>query len=282
VVRTWNELRVSVRVEDRDVVANFLFDSGASGLIIDDADSRSVLRSYWQEAPPLEGLKVLLEDIGCAAETEVETGSVVDEDWAENWKLHFQPMSVGQRLWICPPWSPDVPQSRVGIEIDPGMAFGTGQHATTRGCLILIEECVARKCVERALDVGTGSGILAIAVARLADAKVWATDVDPVARATAANNVAVNDVASYVQISSDWPIVDASFDLIVANLFTNLLVELGARFARDLAVGGTLVCSGFVETDEACIRATLERRGFTLHRRLAEEGWISLSFKRRG
>jgi len=202
------------------------------------------------------------------------------EDWAESWKLHFQPQAVGTRLYICPPWNCVAPAGRVSIVIDPGMAFGTGQHATTRSCLLLLERAMDDRGVTRALDVGTGSGVLAIALVKLGVLEVWAIDTDPMACTIAAANAVCNGVETCVHIRSSLDEVSGAFDLVTANLFANLLEEMAVRLVGLLRPGGVLICSGFLNADELRVRKTYEARGLRLVRRHEEQSWVTLTLQR--
>ena len=156
------------------------------------------------------------------------------------------------------------------------MAFGTGQHATTRSCLSLIDSRIAQSKVDRALDVGTGSGILAIALAKLGAKYVVASDIDPCARQAAQINSATNGVVGSIRIVDRWQTAEPSYDLIVANLFTSLLVEMSDAFSSALLEGGALLCSGFLESDAPIVADALERSGMTISDRILDDGWVAL------
>jgi ribosomal protein L11 methyltransferase len=160
------------------------------------------------------------------------------------------------------------------------MAFGTGQHATTRGCLVLLETIVEHRAVTRALDIGAGSGVLAIAIAKLGVAEVWAIDTDARACAIAQENATCNGVAPQVVIRSSIDEVTSSFDLITANLFANLLDEMAGRCARLLRAAGVMICSGFLTTDESRVRSAYEAQGLHVLHRYEEQSWVALAVQR--
>lgn len=282
VTQTWFEVIVEVPPGGADSVANFLVENGAPGVQIQEENGRAVLTAHFAGAPPLQGLQRYCADIGCSwpAPARINVRETASEDWEHNWKLHFQPQLLGQRLYICPPWTVEPPPGRIAVVINPGMAFGTGQHASTRGCLHLLDGMAAERQIGRALDVGTGSGVLAIALAKLGSPAVWAVDIDPNARAIAAENVARNHVEACVQIRSALDEVQGAFDVITANLFANLLQELAARLAALVRRDGVLICSGFLDADEPAVCHAYAGLGFQVYRRYEELPWVTLSLRR--
>ena len=215
-----------------------------------------------------------------------------EEEWAEAWKRFFSLERVGRRLVVCPTWTDYAPHGEeVVIRLDPGMAFGTGQHPTTRVCLEALESRLrpGQEAPTQApvvvLDVGTGSGILAIAAALLGAARVLALDVDPVAVDIARQNVAVNGVEGRVQVlegSLDAVLrfSDAGeprFDMIVANISTAAIIEAAPALAHALAPGGTLVASGIGEASAETCRSALERAGLKVLDQTHREGWCALT-----
>lgn len=277
----WFELVLEVPLALSEAVANFLAESGAPGLQLDEHGASVSLIAYYASAPRLDSLKRYCADLGSPLESgAVRVREIAEQDWAENWKLNFVPQVIGQRLCVCPPWEVAAPPNRVVIVIEPGMAFGTGQHATTQGCLEGLERAVQTRSIGLALDVGTGSGILAIALAKLGVPNVWAVDVDPQALAIAEANAASNAVQGQITFSREIDAIAGPVDLLVANLFTNLLLEGAERFARVLAPGGLLVCSGFLQHDAASIEARYAGLGFRLAWRHDQAGWVTLALER--
>lgn len=279
VLTMWFEWTLEVPHHASDAVANFLIERGAPGLQIEPRAGQVLLTAYFAAAPPVTALRRFCADIGCP---EVADHSCVrpiaSEDWAENWKVHFEPRLVGERLYVCPPWKPAAPEGRLPIVIDPGMAFGTGHHATTRGCLELLEDGLRESGVRRALDLGTGSGILAIALAKLGVAEIWAVDTDPHACRIAAANAQLNHVERHIHFAPHLENVAGPFDLIVANLFANVLTELARPLTAALRSPGTLICSGLLSTDEAMVRGAYEGRGLSLATRRDDPPWVTLAW----
>jgi ribosomal protein L11 methyltransferase len=281
---TWTELRIDVPRLHGDAVANFLIDCGAPGLQCADDGDTARLTAYFANQPPLAALRRYCADLGCPADRPggvgIDARVIADEDWAHNWKLHSQPQLVGERLYISPSWAAGAPAGRIPVIIDPGMAFGTGQHPSTRGCLRQIERVAVDCPPRRALDVGTGSGVLAIALAKLGTHNVWAVDTDATACTVATANAIANDVAKQLHVRSDLSNVSDTFDLVVANLYANGLASLAPRLSSYLRTNGTLITAGLLLVDEVWVQAAYEQLGFAVVERDVEESWVTLVFRR--
>ena len=283
VAEKWVEVAVEVPHEHADAVANFLIESGAPGLVTNTSGATTILTAHYSSSPPLDSLKRFCAAIDCDGPFPlVRTQTVAEQDWAENWKQHFEPLLVGDQLFVCPPWRCIAPPGRLAVVINPGMAFGTGHHASTRGSLVLLERNIRRRHVARALDVGTGSGILAIAMLKLGVNDVWAIDIDPLACQITAINAAVNEVDDRLHIAATWDACTGPFDLIVANLFATLLIERAPCLSRSIAAGGTLICSGLLAPDEGSVRRAYQRLGLTVVARFEESAWVTLDFANKG
>ncbi len=209
--------------------------------------------------------------------------TLTEEDWAEAWKKDYRPLQVGQRLVIVPSWQTYRPRpGQMTITLDPGMAFGTGLHPTTRLCLEALEQY---RPYQRVLDLGTGSGILAIAAARLGAGSVLALDVDPVAVRTARENVVINELEAAIEVehgSLDRVKVEGTrFDLIVVNILADTIVRLlEAGLAEHLTPNGILIASGIIAAREAELIGSLESQGMTLVERRQERDWLMLIGRR--
>jgi ribosomal protein L11 methyltransferase len=237
----------------------------------------------------------------------LQTRTLEEQDWANAWKQHYSILRVGERTVVVPSWLEYEPKpGDVVISLDPGMAFGTGLHPTTQLCLRLLER-YARPGL-RTLDLGTGSGILAIAAAKLGAGPVLAIDNDPVAAQVAAENVAANQIGHVVSaaegslgagqrmghwLSGDFgersgirdrgsdtdprsPIPDPQFDLIAANLIAKVLVILANDMAAALVPGGILISSGIIDTKEADVVAAFDAAGLRQVERHVEGEWVAL------
>jgi len=277
----WFELSVEVPPAQSDAVANFLIEAGAPGLQLQDDGGMVRLVAHYTQAPPTAALRAFCASLGVPLSGDafrIET--IRSEDWAENWKLHFRPQIFGRRLCVCPPWDAAVVPERVAVVIEPGMAFGTGQHASTAGCLTLLDRVIGIRPMRRALDMGTGSGILAIAMVKLGVGDVWAVDVDPQALAIAETNATRNGVRKHIRFVSRIDSINETFDLITANLYANPLQELAGSFAARLAAGGMVICAGLLTTEEHQVRRAYEACGLEVGSRLEDAGWVTLAFAR--
>jgi len=185
-----------------------------------------------------------------------EVSSVAQQDWAEGWKQHFTASRFGRRLVVKPTWEEFVAQpGDVIVNLDPGMAFGTGSHETTRLCLQALAELFDEAPRARLLDVGTGSGILAIAAVRLGATTVVANDIDPDACVVARENAALNNVAGRIEIT-DAPLeaLTGEYDVVIANILAEENVRLAPHLLTHLAPGGSLLLSGILREKEDLVR----------------------------
>ncbi len=224
----------------------------------------------------------------------VRSHEVDEEDWANAWKRFYHPMRFGRRLVIRPSWRTFAagPDDLV-IELDPGMAFGTGLHQTTAMCMELLEDYIAPDAV--VLDQGTGSGILAIAAARLGAAHITAVDVSEVAVEATRENAARNEVSDRIDVRRGEEVPhppapspvrgrgvggEGTYDVVIANIIANVIIALSAPFAAALKPGGALIASGIIRDREDEVRGALEAAGFTVERREGRDEWVALVARR--
>jgi len=221
-----------------------------------------------------------LQAFGLRTIGELRTRLVDEADWADAWKAHFPVMRIGRHVVIRPTWrrhraAPD----DVVLALDPGMAFGTGLHPTTRLCLVALERLAdaGRMTGARVLDVGCGSGILAIAAVRLGAADAVGVDTDPIAIESTLANARRNRLAPRVRASvGSLPTGEPPFDVIAANLIAGVLVQIAAQLAAELAAGGRLVASGIFVDREGEVRHAFEAAGLAVTERTAEGDWVAL------
>jgi ribosomal protein L11 methyltransferase len=215
---------------------------------------------------------------------DLQTRIVHEADWAAAWKAFFPVLRVGRRLVIRPTWRRHrARREDVVIALDPGMAFGTGLHPTTRLCLASLEPLAAdgRLAGARVLDVGCGSGILAIAAVRLGAASALGVDTDPIAVDATLANARRNRLGSRVRArEGSIPTGEPAFDVVLANLIAGVLVPLAAGLRSELRPGGSLVASGIFVDREAEVRAAFEAAGLVVTERTAEGDWIVLTCRR--
>jgi ribosomal protein L11 methyltransferase len=211
---------------------------------------------------------------------EVTTRLVDEADWAEEWKRHFPVLRVGRRLVIRPSWRRHrAAGDEVVLALDPGMAFGTGLHPTTRLCLAALERLADRGGVagRRILDVGCGSGILAIAGVRLGAASALGVDTDPLATEATTANARRNGLGRQIQArEGSLPTGEGPFEIVLANLIASLLVRLAGDLRAELAPGGTLLASGIFVDREREVRAALGTAGLRVTARLGDGDWVAL------
>lgn len=202
---------------------------------------------------------------------------VAETDWAEAWKQHLTVLHVGRRLVIRPSWLPYTPaEGEVVVELDPGMAFGTGTHPTTQMCLLALEDWMRPGA--RVLDLGTGSGILAIVAAKLGAGRVLALDTDPQAVGVARENVYRNRVADRVRVArGSLAQAVGRFDVVVVNILARVLIEMAEQgLARRLAQEGRLIVAGLLAGQEEEVRDAFQRAGLAVVGRRQVEDWVAL------
>ena len=232
----------------------------------------------------LEIALLLLARATSISEPQIRT--LEPEDWSESWKAYFEPQHIGQHTVIVPTWREYSPQpDEIVMRIDPGMAFGTGLHATTRLCLIALERQALRDM--RVLDVGTGSGILGIAAVLQGARSVDALDIDPVAVQVAQENAALNAVTDRMHVargtlrgsdtSAEIPVQPAAdYDLLLANILAEVIIDLAPALAEALKAGGVLIASGIISEKGPAVERALTEAGLLVSERLDENDWLAL------
>ncbi len=292
----WIEISVTVDPEVAEAVSEVFnrFNPGQEGHTsavieiegfdpIGDVDHlQAIVRTYIPESP--EGwerarrIEVALGHLNLIRPVPPPHIQVIDEeDWANAWKKHYRPLRVGRRLVILPVWEtpPAVEKEAIIIRLDPGLAFGTGLHPTTRLALQLLEEALQPGM--RVLDVGTGSGILAIAAALLGARHVVATDIDPQAVTAARKNVLENQVEEHVEVREGSFPTDETFDLVIVNILPHVILNLlDQGLWRTVDEGGHLLLSGITEARETDIMLAVSARGGHITKRIREGDWVGL------
>jgi ribosomal protein L11 methyltransferase len=288
VAQSWSQLSVRTSPANIDVLSNFLIERGAPGVVL----KKRGLEAFFATPPAGASLRRdvsrFVAAIGRlsprAQKTRLQWKLVKQENWEHSWKRFIKPRRVGKSFWVTPPWlEPPKFHSRSVITIEPGMAFGTGTHATTRGCMEYLESIAARFAGGRfsALDVGTGSGILAIALALLGAAEIMAIDNDPVALQVARENFRANKVAQRVRLSgAQLSAIRRRFDVVVANLTAETIVELAGALETKVAAKKFLVLSGILHKKANTVTRRFAGSFRVLERKRSRE-WVTLLLQRK-
>lgn len=300
----WTEVRMTVPTADTDQAAAIANMVVPYGLYIEDYSdleagareiahidlideellardrTRSVLHVYISpEENPAEAAAFLGERFAAAGiPCELLTNAVSEEDWANNWKAYFKPLPVGERLLICPTWEP-VPAAdgRAVLSIDPGMAFGTGGHDTTRLVLETLEDVITPET--ELLDIGCGSGILSIAALLLGAQRAFGVDIDPLAVKTARENGALNGLSEPRFAVCEGNLaerVSGQYDVVAANIVADAIIALSSAVPAFLKPGGAYIVSGIIDTREAEVLEALKSSGFAVVERREHGGWLCL------
>ncbi|MCW1051405.1 50S ribosomal protein L11 methyltransferase [Streptococcus anginosus] len=307
-MNTWQELTITVSREAEEAVSNILIDLGSQGVAIDDsADylgeagpfgevlpqlkqlNTVAITAYYPETVNLEMIRqevkehlAQLRDFGLEiGETQLTTQQLAEEDWADNWKKYFEPARVTHDLTIVPSWTDY--EATIGekiIKLDPGMAFGTGTHPTTKMSLFVLEQIL--RGGETVLDVGTGSGVLSIASSLLGAKDIYAYDLDEVAVRVAQENIELNPDMENIHVASGDLLrgVEIEADVIVANILADILVNLTDDAYRLLKDEGYLIMSGIISEKWNLVRESAEAAGFFLETHMIQGEWNACVFKK--
>jgi len=291
-MKRWLAITLVIPEGFGEAISNFLIEKGATGVEEVGEDLRwEKLKAYFpqdgEEKRVLHSLRRYLQSLQKIvpeiAQTQIETTSIPEQDWSETWKMFFKPFQVTSRLVVKPPWSKiRLKKNQIPINIHPGMAFGTGTHATTKLCMKALERSLRRKGLS-VLDVGTGSGILSIAAAQLGASEVWALDIDGTALENARENVKRNSVSDIVKIRKGRTgDIQKRFDLVVSNIDLKNLRKMRWSLIHHLKDQGFLILSGILEGEGEGLRQHYFETGhFQWAKVTHEEGWACIILKRR-
>jgi ribosomal protein L11 methyltransferase len=286
--KLWHSVEVEIARVGETAATTQLWALGTTGVEISEDQSDFVtLRAYFDTAPDVEKLRrqilqhLKLIDLPAFALRDIKSTTVADQDWLTEWKKGYEPVTIGQRLLIAPSWKlAEVGQTdRIIVQIDPGMAFGTGTHATTRGCLELLEKYWQGGAL---LDVGTGTGILAIAALKLyPDARVIGFDIDPEAIEVARENTEINGVADDLEIEVNKlaSYQGQDFDVVLANLTADVLIPLAPEFPQVIKPQGTLIVSGILREQGDDVQAALSNERFALLEAKPDGEWVTMALR---
>jgi ribosomal protein L11 methyltransferase len=275
-----------------EAVSNFLIEQGSTGIEELDGDLKCErLRTYFpkdgKEKRVLHALRQYLKSLQKISpeisRVQIKTTSIPEQDWGENWKRFFKPVQVTSRFVVKPPWYKIRLKGRqIPIDITPGMAFGTGTHATTILCIRALEKRHKKRGLS-VLDVGTGSGILSIVAAKLGAKEVWGIDIDGVAVENARENVKKNHVSDIVKIrKGSIGDLQKKFDVIVANIDLKSLRRMRKPLLNHLESQGFLILSGILEGEKDGLRQHFIETGLLEWEKDTQEGeWVCLTFKKK-
>ena len=306
----WLEVTVETTDAQMEGLAARLTMNGAEGLVLEnETDFRAFLeqnRQYWDYVDDAllermrgvarikfyvtddEAGKALMAQALRGIENPVSTAPLKEEDWAYSWQKYYQPMTVGETLYIVPEWErgKPIPEGRTAVYLNPGLTFGTGSHASTQLCLTLLEK--SRIPGSALLDLGGGSGILSIAALNLGCSQATGVDIDPKAVDVAYENAALNSIGRdrYAvragDVLSDKALVEelaqtGPYDLVLANIVADVIIPLSAQVGRFLSGHGLFICSGIIDTRADEVQAALEKNGLRILERLEKDGWCAFS-----
>ncbi len=299
----WIEAKVIFDYKDKqlatDLISDVFYDFELQGVVVEEPDVEppegwgedaikpehyAVIGYFPENEKSEERCQVLKERL---ARLEKEKGIICrivysdmnELDWAESWKAYFWPEKISANIVVKPAWREySRGQDEIVLEIDPGMAFGTGTHTTTSLCVSMIEKYLKRG--DFFLDVGTGSGILMIAAAKLGAGKVWGTDNDEVASDVARNNLMQNRIEKSMFKVITGNLVDKMaerFDLVAANITSDAILTLLDDVKRVMADNGIFVCSGIIEENKDMVMEKMENLGFEIIEILTKKNWVSIA-----
>ncbi len=286
----WHELQIRVAPPMKDAIVHQLFEWGAKGVIEDDAEDECLIRAFFEEVrreEVAEALQPFLNSIvghfpGTGATT-VSWSEVEDEDWSQFHKQFYPAQSLTHLFFLKPAWDEqtEVPDGMVPLILEPGQAFGTGLHASTRLCMRMLEYCVEmhpRPHEIRALDVGTGTGILAMALSKLGIHEAIATDHDPIALEVAAENFGANACNNIELTDSSLDELEGEFEIIVSNILLETHRELATQYRRLIAPRGQIILSGLLVNQRSEIEELMAQAGFQVEGSETSQEWLALAF----
>jgi ribosomal protein L11 methyltransferase len=290
----WQSVRILVDSKEAEPLSDALMNAGALSVSLEDADAGTADETPLFGEPDYPSAElwphsiavVLLEEgVDVAAVLEAaarEAGipapgnytveTVAEQDWVRLTQSQFDPIPISPRLWIVPTWHDAPDREAINLKLDPGLAFGTGSHPTTRLCLRWLDDHLAGG--ETLLDYGCGSGILAIAASKLGAARVDGTDIDPQAVAASRDNAELNSVAAHFCLPGE--LTPGQYDVVVANILTNPLKGMAPLLAGRVRRGGRLVLSGILAEQAEDVMAVY-REWFVFDPPAIDEGWVRLA-----
>ncbi len=281
----WREVSVEVYQMAAEAAINIMEELGAQGVVLDDEDNRINIRAYYPDDSSFTHLLAALKkriynlnDYGLnTGKVKVAVQLTHDENWLNSWHKFFKPVPLGSRFIVCPGWEKCPEKGRLKVEIDPGMAFGVGSHETTRLSAYLLEKYIDNQN-DNMLDIGTGTGILAIIAAKLGVKEVVGVDIDTAAVKAALTNISKNGVGDQVRIiQGDLSTgLEDKYSLIVANLLPDIIYRLIPLIPEMMAEYGQVIFSGIIKERKDGIISCLKEYKLSVVEEIIENEWVSL------
>lgn len=308
----WTEIKVQVEGKWEELISNIFYDIGVKGLSIDDPNylknleqnkedwdyideelikekldeletNRVSIKAYFsEEEKPLEKLELFKKHLKSYEvikedDYDIYLKDLMEKDWSENWKKYYKPTRIGKNIVIKPSWEKyEKNEADIIIEIDPGMAFGTGTHETTSMCTIAIEKYLKRE--ETLYDIGTGSGILSLVAGKLGASKVIGIDLDPTAVKVARENIKNNDLENKISIKEGdlFKILNSKADIIVANIIADIIIGMSENIKEYLKRDGIFITSGIIKSKEEDVKSALEANNFEIIEIMRMKEWLCI------
>ena len=305
----WLEISISLDREAIEAVAEICMRHGANGVELDDPrlmlerqttvgdwdyaelpenfdpNAEAIVRAWLQiGSETTDVLKQIEQEIQLIPSYGLTLGSgtlrvmeIAEQNWAEAWKQYYKPLPIGEKLLIKPVWETWPDDGRLVIEMDPGLAFGTGNHATTRMCLEMLEKGIFTGA--DVIDVGCGSGILSIAAAKLGARSICAIDIDRLAVESTLANIQLNTLKQDVRVEQGdlLQVQHDKADIVLANIIADVIIRLLDDLPSTLKPDGLLICSGIISTRKDDVLCALEQAGFTVQDLYADEDWVAIA-----
>ena len=279
---SYYEFIIKIAGPFKDALIQRLTDAGCLGVIEQD----ETITAYFPETvdigtitKDLSLLEALFDKSDKFQSFSFSHALIPEQDWNESWKKGFTPLDVGKRFTILPPWEKKR-EGRINLIIDPGMAFGTGHHETTRSCLVLMEKYDQKVAKEGFLDLGTGTGLLAIAAFRLGYRHIVAIDTDPLAVEATKTNSALNRIDGLEIREGSIADLNETYDFIAANIISGVLVQIAPSLSAHLKPGGIAILSGILKGQENEVIEAITAAGLKLLEQYRDGKWVSLVIRR--
>lgn len=272
----WLAISIELEPAPAEAMSEALIEAGADSVALEPAGTRTRLTALAAADSDAAALVAAAARAALLPVPGFSTARLEDEDWVRRSQAQFGPIRVSDKLWIVPSWHEPPDPAAIAVRLDPGLAFGTGSHASTRLVLQALEKSI--ETGDRVLDYGCGSGILAIAAAKLGAGDVAAVDIDPQALDTTTENARINGVNLRVALPGQLPA--GNYDMVLANILAGPLIALEAQLGARTRPGGRLLLSGILQSQASEVAAAY-LRDFETSIGAAEEGWVLVEGRRR-